>query len=167
MIKRKNLLGNAKLSFGLPKAMLPIADSDAIQYRVVGGNWDMATGDLDDLRAALANFVFKVLVIGEVMPILDNKKIPTGEYSVVINEVGIYVKDSYDFNDAPGEDQELGNWNFKDNSVGRTLLNRGETVRNSDFRSWRDANGKGCDFMVYSDIVYLKPSGNNTFTFKR
>ena len=127
----------------------------------------MMTGDMDDLRAALANFVFKVIVVGSVEPILTDKKKLTGKYTVTINEVGIYVKDSYDFNDDKGEDQELGNWDLDDNSVGRTSFNGGETVRNSDFRKWRAANKSGGDFIVYSDIKYIKQTKNNTFTFKK
>jgi hypothetical protein len=107
------------------------------------------------------------VVIGEVEPIRNTKKQPTGEYKVTINEIGVYVKDSYDFNDAPGEDQELGNWDFDDKSVGRTILNGGETITNSDFRKWRKANGKGGDFYVYSDIKYRTINPPNTFIFKK
>ena len=168
LLKRKQLLTGTKKRIGFPKMQLPHADKDSVQYRVVGGNWDMAFGDMDDLRAALANFVFKAIIVGQVEPILNDKKLPTGSYTVTIGEVGIYIKDSYDFNDAKGEDQELGNWDFDDNSVGRTsLFNGGETVHNSDFRKWRTANKMGGDFIVYSDIIYLKQTSGNTFTFKK
>ncbi|WP_284427316.1 DUF6402 family protein, partial [Acidovorax sp. SUPP1855] len=72
----------------------------------------------------------------------------------------------YDFNDAAGEDQDLGNWNFESNSVGRTGLNGGFNVRNSDFRKWRSTNRKGGDFLIYSDMRVLKQTTNNTFLFK-
>jgi len=166
-LKRKGLLNNKKNNIGFPKLPLPVIDPSSIQFRVVGGTWDMMTGDMDDLRAALANFVFKVIIIGSVEPILTDKKRPTGEYIVTINEIGVYVKDSYDFNDAKGEDQELGNWDIDDDSVGRTVFNGGETIRNSDFRKWRAANKSGGDFIVYSDIKYMKQTKNNTFTFKK
>jgi len=170
MLKGKNLLTGSRKTFGIPKMHLPIADNDAIQFRVVGGAWDMAFGDMDDLRAALANFVFKVIIIGTAEPIIEEKekqKKLTGRYKVTINEVDIYVRDTYDFNDPPGEDQELGNWDFDDDSVGRTLFNGGTTVNNSDFRKWRDANGKGGDFLVYSDIKYVKLTSADTFEFKK
>lgn len=167
MLKHKNLLGGVSKKFGTPKFSLPIVDKDSIQFRKVGGSWDMALGDMDDLRAALANFVFKVIVIGKVEPLLNQKKLPTGEYKVAIDEIGIYIRDSYDFNDAPGDDQELGNWDFEDNSVGRTALNGGESVKNSDFMKWRTANKKGGDFLVFSDIKYIKQKTANTFIFKK
>jgi len=167
MLNNKNLLVNTAKKFGTPKFNLPIVDKDSIQYRTVGNSWDMAFGKIDDLRAALANFIFKIIVIGEVRPIFSEKKLPTGEYNVIISEIGIYVRDSYDFIDPPGEDQELGNWDFEDNSVGRSIFNGGETVRNSDFRTWRAANSKGGDYLVFSNIKYLKQSPTNSFTFKK
>jgi Family of unknown function (DUF6402) len=174
LLARKNALGNSKQRFLLPR-MRQAMESEAIQFRVVGGNVDMLIGPMDDLRAALANFTFRVVVAGSVEPeMVDQKvasgtppKIASGNYLVTIDEVGIYVKDSYDFNDAAGEDQDLGNWNLVSNTVGRTGLNGGFNVHNSDFRKWRAANQKGGDFLVYSDLRVLRQSANNTFVFKR
>jgi hypothetical protein len=56
---------------------------------------------------------------------------------VTVAEVGIYVKDSFDFND----DQFLGFWGYRDTPT-----------NNSDFREWRDQNNAGGDFLVFSDI---------------
>ena len=69
--------------------------------------------------------------------------------------------------DATGEDQDLGNWNMESNTVGRTGLNGGFNVHNSDFRKWRAANQKGGDFLVYSDLRVLRQTSNNTFVFRR
>ncbi|GKT00916.1 DUF6402 family protein [Acidovorax sp. SUPP3434] len=173
LLKRKNALGSGKQRFLLPR-MLQSMENEAIQFRVIGGNMDMLVGPMDDLRAALGNFTFRLVVAGTVEAEMTEKKVaagpapkvPTGNYLVTIEEVGIYVKDSYDFNDAAGEDQDLGNWNFESNSVGRTGLNGGFNVRNSDFRKWRSANGKGGDFLIYSDMRVLKQTTNNTFLFK-
>lgn len=167
LLKRKLLLKNKKSRFGYPKMPVSVADRDYIQFRKVGGDFDMAFGVMDDLRAALANFVFRMIMSGIVEPLLNEKKLPTGEYKVTIKEVGIYVRDSYDFNDIPGEDQSLGNWDIDDNSVGRTIFNGGVSVHNSDFRKWREDNGVGGDFLVYSDVKYLKQDTDNTFTFKK
>lgn len=174
VLARKNALGNAKQKFPLPRVQLAL-ESDAIQFRVVGGNMDMLVGPMDDLRAALANFTFRVVVAGCVEPIMSEQrvasgpplKVPSGNYLVTIDEVGIYVKDSYDFNDATGEDQDLGNWNLDTNTVGRTGLNGGFSVHNSDFRRWRTANQRGGDFLIYSDLRVLRQIANNTFTFRK
>jgi hypothetical protein len=165
MLGRKSLLGNEKRTFGYPKLVLPLVDRDAVQYRAVGDSWmDMAFGGIDDLRAALGRFIFKIIVLGEVEPIKLNSML-TGTYKVTINELGIYVRDSYDFNDANGEDQSLGNWDASDNSVGRTMFNGGEEVKNSDFRQWRLDNNKGGDFIVFSDIKYVNLSVPSVFEF--
>lgn len=174
LLARKNALGTAKQRFLLPRMQLTM-ESEAIQFRVVGGNMDMLIGPMDDLRAALANFTFRVVVAGSVEPeMIDRQvasgtpvKVASGNYLVTIEEVGISVKDSYDFNDATGEDQDLGNWNMESNTVGRTGLNGGFNVHNSDFRKWRAANQKGGDFLVYSDLRVLRQTSNNTFVFRR
>jgi len=179
LLKRKDLLKEKAKSFGMPKTPLPVADNDSIQFRVVGGNWDIAFGPMDDLKAALARFTFNMLVVGNVEPLFEEVPVApgapshlkvtraTGEYTVTITEVGIYIKDSYDFNDPPEEDQSLGNWDAEDNSVGKTMFNGGDAVHNSDFRKWRQQNNQGGDFLVYSDIRYLTQTTHNTFTFKK
>lgn len=174
LLAKKNAIGNSKQRFLLPR-MIQAMEQEAIQFRVVGGNVDMLVGPMDDLRAALANFTFRVVVAGTVEPEMVTQKVASGaapkvangNYLVTIETVGVYIKDSYDFNDAAGEDQDLGNWNIEKNSVGRTGLNGGFNVHNSDFRKWRTANGKGGDFLVYSNMRELRQTANNTFVFKR
>ena len=174
LLARRNAPSNAKQRFLLPR-MRQAMESESIQFRMVGGNVDMLIGPMDDLRAALANFTFRVVVAGSVEPEMVYQKVASGappkvasgNYLVTIDEVGIYVKDSHDFNDATGEDQDLGNWNLESNTVGRTGLNGGFNVHNSDFRKWRAANQKGGDFLIYSDLRVLRQTANNTFVFKR
>lgn len=167
MLKRRNLLSTTSQQFGFNKFNIPLIDKDAIQFRVVGGYWDMAFGDMDDLRAALARFIFKVIIKGEVSPVPNTSSNSIISYKVTISEIGIYARDSYDFNDAPGEDQELGNWDKDDNSVGRTIFNGGDEIKNSDFRNWRKSHTKGGDFIVYSDIKTIKLNTPSTFEFNK
>ena len=133
----------------------------------------MALGTLDHLRAALARFNFYILTFGTVIgpnsnsstinkslaphfPNIVKESFSSRLAYFVVDEIGVYVKDSYDFNDKPGDDQSLGNWDKDDNSVGRTIINGGTSVSNSDFRKWRLANKKGGDYLIYSDILYQK-----------
>jgi hypothetical protein len=70
-----------------------------------------------------------------------------------VTELGVYVRDSYDFNDdADGDDQDLGRWDPDTNTVGRTFLSGGTPVHNSDFRRWRDTNKHGGDYLIFSDV---------------
>jgi hypothetical protein len=88
----------------------------------------------DGLTAALGGFQLQVAVAGKV------SRLPGGVVSLTVEEVGIYVKDSFDFNG----DQFLGVWGYRD-----------DPVNNLDFRQWRSAHNMGGDFQVFSDVKRL------------
>jgi hypothetical protein len=67
----------------------------------------------------------------------------TSDLTMTVDEVGVYVKDSFDFEG----DQFLGFWGYRDTPY-----------NNSDFREWRMANHAGGDFLVFSDIKRTKIS---------
>jgi Family of unknown function (DUF6402) len=142
MLKKKSLLSSALQSrpFGELAFPVPALDADYINQRVVS----FGMSDLDDMAAALGNFAFRIVVSGGVMPIPKSPK-----FRVTIAEVGVYIRDSYDFNGS----QLLGFWNDKDSSVSMTNPLSGTSVSNEDFRVWRTKNGKGGDFLVFSDLL--------------
>jgi hypothetical protein len=125
--------------------------------------------DLDDLTAALGNFSLYVSVAGSCRAGLFHKFGRLG-YEVFITEVEIHVMDSFDFEG----NQSLGYWDEESNSV--VLHPRLEDkyiepgvppappkyeyteVTNKSFREWRDKNGKGGDFRVFSDMKRIKLS---------
>ena len=169
-LKKMNLLSTTPKKLRLPVNISAMNyDKYHFQYYSVGGMVDMATGALDDLRAALARFNFMLIMTDvDINPIVESDSTTVNSYKVTINEIGIYVKDSYDFNDAPGKDQSLGSWNFKSNQVSRFITaNDWYVVRNSDFRKWRQKNQRGGDYLIYSDIKRVKLTSNNTFIFKK
>lgn len=150
MLRRKGLLLANQcfyLPFGNLSLPVEIQDADYINQRIV-----KMTSTLDDLSAALANFVFNVVVSGHV----SNEK---SGYKAEISKVGIYVKDSYDFNGQ----QFLGYWNDTNNCVSMINPFCGTSISNQDFSDWRAKNGKGGDFRVFSDVkqIFLSPP----FTF--
>jgi len=124
------------------------------------------TGQLDDLYAALGDFSFYYLVKGSVerLPDQNNKS----RYKVTINKVGVYVQDSYDFNDnrrfTKIVSEPLGVWNCKTDYAGKEPW-KGYAVQNKDFREWRERYGRGYggDFMVFSDIMVFNT--NDSFEF--
>lgn len=152
MLRRRGFLVPACSIFTFRPGGVELQDPDYINYRVVDQS---ATQALDDLAAALANFVFRLVVAGTVV----EKK---GIYEITIAEVGIYVRDSYDFNGS----QHLGYWDDSDNSVSSWNALSGTAVGNSDFSDWRAKNGKGGDFRVYSDIKKYKLPVPFTFIAK-
>lgn len=139
MLRRKGFLMPASRSFGNLTQPVQVQDADYINYRVV----DFGLFDLDDMSAALGNFAFRVLVSGSVTAASR-----VSGYQITITEVGVYIRDSYDFNG----DQFLGYWDDSDNSVSMINPLSGTGVSNSDFRAWRSRNGRGGDFLVFSDI---------------
>lgn len=90
-------------------------------------------------------------------------------YRVKISRVGVYVRDSYDFNDEDsfGMSQPLGLWEIGESSLGevpeigilgmrvprtKVTVNYRVPVFNSTFRDWRAQHGRGADFLVFSDV---------------
>lgn len=154
VLQRKGrMLTAASSAYTRADVRLPLSHPDHVQFvSVGGGSWDMAAAPIDHLTAALARFNFHIVLMGLVAG--PAKPGQTARFHV--HEVGVYVRDSYDFNDDAGDDQELGNWNATDNTVGRTWLNGGTTIKNSDFRKWRDKYKKGSDYLIFSDVRYTR-----------
>ena len=148
MLRRKGLIGRQRRSFGNLGWHVPLQDPDYINFRVV------SSSTLNDLTAALARFVFRVCIAGTVEPLTA----PT-RHRVTITEVGVYIRDSYDFNGS----QFLGYWNDRTNRVSTWNPLVGDAVRNSDYRAWRTANAMGGDFIVYSDIKRVSLSTPDQF----
>jgi hypothetical protein len=151
MLRRKGLVGPGGLSFGFLQQSVPSLDADYINFRTVG----FGLFDLDDMTAALGNFTFRVAVGGTVAPLQGQ-----AGHEVQIHQVGVYVRDSFDFNG----DQFLGFWDDADDSVSMVNPFSGTAVHNSDFRDWRAQNGRGGDFLVFSDVKMTSLSNPDTFT---
>lgn len=142
-------LAQKDTSFGGPMQNVLALDSTYVQARYVGSVWD----PLDDMYGALGKFAFRVAVAGNI-----TFQKATSKHKIAIREVGIYLRDSYDFN---GE-QSLGHWS--DGIVGKLPVPFVTTeVTNKDFRDWRAANGKGGDFLLYSDVMLLKRTTPDVF----
>lgn len=120
---------------------------------------------LDDMYGALGKASFKIAVVGR------SKSSPTAGDVFEIDKLGIYVRDTYDFNDDGGVPEPLGIWNKE------RCLSKAETaaylgmvpvqiartfqgfvpVFNSDFRRWQQAHNSGGDFVVFSDVKWVVP----------
>ena len=98
-------------------------------------------GGLNDLIAAIGAFTFRVVVAGSVTP-------KSGGQEVTITKVGVYIRDSYDFDGF----QFLGFWDDSDNTVSAVNPFTGDSVYNSSFRDYRDTNKVGGDYMIFSNV---------------
>jgi len=138
LLKKISLGTGGKFNFNFPVTILdPVFD---IQFRPVGGMLDPQDG----LKAALGRFTFRMVVGGSVW----RNPVTSRNEKVLITDVGVHVRDSFDFEGF----QPLGCWNICTNDVGIICSSGGEFVYNSSFREWRKLHGKGGDFKVLSDV---------------
>jgi hypothetical protein len=154
-----------------PEQMKQFDEDYAFQQRQVFS--DIDSDPLDDMFAALANFNLNFVTQGTV-EYLGKDANGKDLYKVTLTQVGIYVRDSYDFNDDPAGlnpgtwvSQPLGYWDCAELDASKTPGPGAYYVDNDDFREWRDqyGNGKGGDYLVFSDIRVINV--NDTFTFTR
>jgi len=146
-LRARGIFGSKCAMFGDLSQPASVVDANYVNFRAV----DTGT-TLDDLTATLGNFTFHFAVECEV----DMKPASVaGKVHIEVTKAGIYIVDSFDFNDLPNEDQFLGYWDAGDNSVSYLNPFSGDSVHNSDFRKWRAATNMGGDFMVYSDIKVI------------
>ncbi|WP_373386821.1 DUF6402 family protein [Pseudomonas alcaligenes] len=120
--------------------------------------WEKATDDLDDVYGALGSFVIKVAATKFRTYASDH-----GFPAIEIEEIGLYVRDTYDFLNIDG-DQLLGYWNRPgvirpgpieaisspehiDRSGSRYFK-----VTNGAFNKYRQLKNKGGDFLVFSTV---------------
>ncbi|AVS90258.1 hypothetical protein C8238_04545 [Paracidovorax avenae] len=132
----------------------------------VFGRW---SDPLDDFYGAMGEAQIKAAVSGTVTP-----RGP-GSAKVEIDELGFYLRDSYDFNDGNSFiSQPLGCWGFDgmqcgirtsmDVPISEVVVDEDPSVvqgykyvvQNSDFRRWSERNQKGGDFMVLSNVHRMR-----------
>jgi hypothetical protein len=136
----------------------PVPEVDqrcAINREIVTSNWH---GTVDDFYAAFGNALVRLAVSGLVTPV-------DGGWRIVVDQVGTYLRDSYDFNG----DQPLGSWGRSgfsrvavlaaeiavDAREAESFWRRGVsyfTVSNGSFRRFRTRTGRGGDYMIFSDL---------------
>jgi hypothetical protein len=148
--------------------LAPQIDIHHYQERAFKENPDPTDKDLDDLYAALANFVFRLAAKGNITKLNDQ------DYLVTITEVGIYVRDSFDYNDEPISitsfktwiSQPIGYWSPDKNDASTSEKDDSYYfIQNSDYQAYRNQTGYGKDFLVYSDVKTVKV--NDSFTVSR
>lgn len=142
--------------FGDLTRRVAVIDLDcAINREVVDSAW---YGSVDDFYAAFGSALVRLAVSGMVEPV-------TGGWRVTIDQVGTYLRDSYDFNG----DQPLGSWgpdglsriavlapeievDIRRPLTAAGLRQRYFSVGNGSFRRYRGITGMGGDYVIYSDI---------------
>lgn len=123
----------------------------------------------DDLTGALGAFNFYAAI--------TEATFDQQAGTATVTRVAVYVKDNYTFSTNPGKaSQYLGHWNKRHVAIqhlyvaamaakaplpntpvmiGRGADNIFYPVRNSDFRMWQQKHGRGGDFVLYSDCMWV------------
>lgn len=151
---------NSSTSFGvfdrsiITHSGVEIPTFDKYHYQESPANidaWSTTDEDLDDLYAALANFVFRMAAGGSI----TKKK---HHYEISVNTVVFYVRDSFDFIDGGFVgtlmSQPLGYWSIKENKVTTENKDEYRYINNESYRDYRAAMGIGGDFILFSDLKY-------------
>lgn len=116
---------------------------------------------LDELRGALANFNMRVIAEGEII-------IASGKISFLVNRLGYYIDDSYDFSDVGNRfSQPLGYWNYDGvadpvtsngsnffSAIGKAEMARTAAMRGEDAQAiFKDIDGKRYHLIQNSDFA--------------
>lgn len=160
-IKTHRIASGQPFRFGdLGQPVVVIETSCQINFDVTHSSiWD----PLDDFYAAIGVGAIKLAVTGMAEP-------QDGGYKLTIDEIGTYLRDTYDFIG----DQQLGYWSrygvekflFPPIRIPldpKTADNDGDwdrgtfyQVNNGSFREYRTMFGKGRDFFIHSDVLRTK-----------
>ena len=137
-VREHKIAGNALFRFGDLSQPAKVIDATcSTNFRRVGSLDD----PYDDFYGAIGRGVLKVAVTGMArMP-------APGQFQVRIDEVAVYLRDTYDFEG----DQFLGYWN--DDGVSFFNPFTATRINNESFRDWRAANRRGGDFTVFSSVL--------------
>lgn len=133
-------------------------------FRPIGTDkWERITNPLDDVYGTLGGFLVKFAVTKFTVT-SKTKRMPA---TVHIEEIGCYIRDTYEFLNDSSKDQPLGYWSFESGIKGFGALGR-ETyesdgqlyhkVTNGSFNRYRVEHGKGGDLFVYSTVKKLPTS---------
>lgn len=142
----------------------PIAIHDDWQFQFTRVGY--TPGSLDELYGSLGNFaIYAALTKGQIEPVPNHLPASSSGYRLRVQEVGIYVKDTFDFIGP----QYLGHWNNKGmginiaagigNAMNQELkltnisrLGIIYPVGNEHYRQYRTLTNKGGDYYLLSDI---------------
>jgi len=155
-----------RLGYGVKTAM-QAEDLCQVNYTSFGSYLDT----LDDLFGAVNKGTFKLALMGQTSRSLFRRK-----DIFEIEKVGIYCRDTYDFNEAWHQDHllGLGIWSRSrclskvQMATYAALPPRVKAMqfpgfvpaRNIDFRRWQATRNEGGDFYIYSDILWMEPNVN-------
>ncbi|MBS7690175.1 hypothetical protein I0E98_05585 [Pseudomonas lalucatii] len=126
--------------------------------RIGASTWEKATDALDDVYGALGSFAIKIAAT-KIRTMANDHGYP----AIEIEEIGLYVRDTYDFLNTDG-DQLLGYWNKEgvirpgpiDYLTEPDFIDKADArhfkITNDSFNNYRTKWNKGGDFLIFSTV---------------
>jgi len=168
LIERKGDYNKNVISLGYTDDVIELDNTAQVNLISIGNKLDT----INDWYGAMGNSNLKVCVRG-------TTQIKEEKAFFIVEKLGFYLKDTYDFVDEGNSSEPLGIWNKN------RILNKEESgaymstylsglwghlirnftgfvpVFNKDFRKWQEKHSSGGDFIVFSDVLWISPSENN------
>ncbi|MEX5385350.1 DUF6402 family protein [Cronobacter muytjensii] len=134
------------------------------------------TDTINAWYGAMGNSVLKICVRGSTSKI-------NGKDAFLIDELGFYLKDTYDFVDENKNSEPLGIWSKnrildkKESAIYMSSYLSGffgdlarvysgfVPVFNNDFRIWQKKHGTGGDYIILSDVLWVKVEESDKVVF--
>lgn len=162
--EKAHTLQNAYQDFSNLSAVQLEDTSQFNLIRIGASTWEKATDGLDDVYGALGSFAIKIAATKFRTMANDH-----GYPAIEIEEIGLYVRDTYDFLNVDG-DQLLGYWSKQgvirpgpiDYFAEPDYIDKGAVrhfkVTNGSFNDYRKKLKKGGDFLVFSTVKHYPVS---------
>lgn len=153
-----------EISLGYTEDVRILDASAQVNILPVGSKIDT----VNEWYGAMGNSTLKVCVRGKTSKV-DGKRV------FLIEKIGFYLKDTYDFVDEGTTPEPLGIWSNdrildkKSSAIYMSTCLSGVwgvlareysgfvSVFNSDFRRWQRKHNTGGDFIVLSDVMWIEP----------
>ncbi|WP_346881326.1 DUF6402 family protein [uncultured Algibacter sp.] len=112
---------------------------------------------MDDYIATIGTFVYHIAAKGELIYDAGNFFVSPST-KIKVKQLAFYIKDRFDFENEPNENQHLGYWKIIDKKTIQVdyieLFDRNSYfhITNETYNDYRKAHNKGYDFHAYSSL---------------
>lgn len=152
------------ISIGYYNDIVNLDSTAQVNFKSIGSKLDT----INTWYGAMGNSTLKVCVRGK-------KKKIDGRNAFIVESLGFYLKDTYDFVDEGIKPEPLGIWSKdrildkKESAIYIYSYTQGlfgwlarhysgfVPVFNSDFRRWREKHGSGGDYIILCDVYWTNP----------
>ena len=164
LLQNKGDFNKGAIFLGYTDDVMELDNTSQVNLITIGSKFDT----VNDWYGAMGNSNLKVCVRGMT-------QVREGKVFFIVDKLGFYLKDTYDFVDEGDASEPLGVWSKN------RILNKEETgiymstylsgfwghlvrsfsgfvpIFNKDFRKWQKKHDSGGDYIVFSDVLWVSP----------